>query len=150
MLRRASVDVGALAALPPLRPCAVKVSEISGGKVGADKVIALSRLVIDPEEPQNAATILIGAFLRTLRREGRWQAVVTFADLSEGHTGAVYRAANATFAGVTAPEPYWVDPSTGRRVSRKSTKSRTARTMSELGLERRVSPGKLRFIWWLT
>lgn len=144
--------VGAVQFLPPLPPAARKVAALAaaqGRRVPADRVVALSRLAIAPDEPQNAASILVGAALRTLKLERRWCAVVTFADTSAGHTGRVYRALNAEPAGMTKPEPYWIDPATGGRVSRKATHSRTKAQMSALGLEQRMSEGKYRFVWWL-
>jgi hypothetical protein len=90
--------------------------------------------------------MLIGASLRLLKKGGRYDVVITYADTSRGHTGAIYRATNAEYCGLTRPEPYWVDQH-GRRVSRKATISRTASQMRALGYRREVSPGKHCFRW---
>lgn len=141
--------------LPPLPPAARLISRVAaerGLDVPPARVVTLTRLVVAPGEPQNVASMLVGAALRQLRRDGRYDAVVTFADMSEGHTGQVYRALNAEYLGVSKPEPYWVSVGAdGReaRVSRKATVSRTTAQMRALGLERRVSEGKHRFVWWL-
>jgi len=95
-------------------------------------VLALSRLVVVPGEPTNAASILIGACIREIRRRRQWPLLVTYADQSQGHTGTIYRATNWTYAGLTKPEPRWVDQE-GRQVSRLATKSRTAAEMTALG-----------------
>lgn len=134
--------VGAALFLPPLPPAAKKHA-----KMDPKKVTTLSRLVVAPGEPQNVAGMLIGASLRHLRRDGRYDTVLTFADLSQGHSGTVYKATNAISCGLTKPEPYWVDPRTGARVSRKATTSRTVAEMRALGYERRMSPGKHCFKW---
>lgn len=136
--------IGAALFLPPLPPAAKKHA-----KSDPKKVITLSRLVVHPDEPTNVESMLIGASLRRLRRDRRYDTVLTFADTSRGHTGAIYKATNATYCGLTKPEPYWVDPATGKRVSRKSTRSRTVAEMRALGYERRVSPGKHCFKWVL-
>jgi len=136
--------VGAAMFLPPLPPAAKKHA-----KTDPRKVTTLSRLVVAPGEPQNVAGMLIAASLKQLRRDGRYDTVLTFADLSQGHSGTVYKATNATPCGLTKPEPYWVDPRSGRRVSRKATVSRTVAEMRALGYERRVSPGKHCFKWEL-
>lgn len=144
--------VGVAQFLPPLPPAARKVSELAlerGRAVDPKRVIALTRLVIAPGEPQNAASILVGAALRKIKRDRRWQAIVTFADSSAGHTGRVYLALNAEPVGFTEPEVYWVDPETGARVSRKATTSRTSSEMKALGLQREKSAGKYRYIWWV-
>jgi hypothetical protein len=68
------------------------------------RVLSLSRLALAPTEPQNAESILIGWSVRRIRREGKWVALVTFADESQGHTGTIYRATNWTYVGRTKPE----------------------------------------------
>lgn len=74
--------------------------------------------------------------------------MVTFADMAQGHTGAIYRATNAEYLGVSKPEVYWVDRE-GRMVSRKATRTRNFAEMRALGLEQRRSPGKHVFRWRL-
>jgi hypothetical protein len=118
--------VGVALWLPPTKVCAQTVHS------DWRRVLSLSRLVVLPDEPQNAASLLIGASVRRIRAEGRWAALVTFADQSQGHTGAIYKATNWTPKGETRPEPRWVDAS-GRQVSRLSTKSRTRAQMEALG-----------------
>lgn len=142
--KRQGQIVGAALFLPPLPPAAKKHA-----KTDPKKVTTLSRLVVVPGEPQNVATMLIGSALRYLRKDKRYDTVLTFADLAQGHTGAIYRATNATYCGLTKPEPYWIDPRTGKRVSRKATRSRTVAEMRSLGYERRMSPGKHCFKWEL-
>lgn len=93
--------------------------------------------------------MLIAASLRQLRRDRRYDTVITYADLSQGHKGTVYKATNAIPCGKTEPKAYWVDPKTGRRVSLKATRSRTVAEMRALGYERCVSPGKFCFKWFL-
>lgn len=148
-----SRDVAAVVQfLPPLPPASrliVERGKERGLTIEQNKVIALTRLVVVPGEPQNVASMLVGAALRQLRRDRRWQAVVTFADMRQGHTGNVYRALNAEYLGQTAPETVWID-SEGAMVSRKSTVSRTYEDMRKLGYRQEKSPGKHRFVWWLT
>lgn len=126
-LMRGSAIVGAALWLPPPRPCAESVD-----RENWRRVLSLSRLAIVPGEPANAASIFIGAMVREIRNAGRWCSLVTFADLSQGHTGTIYRATNWAYAGLTKPEPRWVDE-LGRQVSRKATTSRTASQMEALG-----------------
>jgi len=136
--------VAAALFLPPLPPAAKKHT-LSGDP---KKVIALHRLVVAPDEPQNVATILIGGSLRRLKKDGRYDTVITFADKSQGHTGTIYRASNAEYLGESKPETYWVDAE-GRTVSRKATTSRTYEQMRNLGYSPRRSPGKHIFRWAL-
>lgn len=126
-LVRAGQVVGAAIWIPPTRPCAESVDRDNWRNV-----LSLSRLAIAPGEPKNAASVFIGAMVRVIRDGGRWCALVTFADESQGHTGTIYKATNWTYVGLTKPEPRWVDAE-GRQVSRLSTKSRTASQMEALG-----------------
>jgi hypothetical protein len=118
--------VGAALWLPPTKPCARTVHD------DWTRVLSLSRLALLPGEPTNAESLLIGASIRLIRRTKRWAALVTFADLSQGHTGTIYRATGWTYLGLTKPEPRWEDAA-GRQVSRLATKSRTRAEMEALG-----------------
>jgi hypothetical protein len=122
--------------LPPTKVCAQSVFKDYWWKV-----ISLTRLVVLPSEPQNTASMLIGAsirWLRTLKNESgarKWHALVTFADDSEGHTGNIYRATNWLYMGKTKPYARWVT-SDGAQVSTKcGPRTRTAQEMRALGYE---------------
>lgn len=143
-LRRGGEIVSAALFLPPLPPAAKKHA-----KTEPKKVTTLHRLVVVPGEPQNVAGMTISRSLRQLTKDGRYDVVLTYADMSRGHAGTVYKATNAHSCGTSKPEPYWVDPVSGRRVSRKATRSRTVAEMRALGYERHVSPGKHCFKWVL-
>lgn len=126
-LYRGEVLVGAALWMPPTRVCAESVH------VEWRRVLSLSRLAIAPGEPQNAASILLGASMRRILQSRRWVALVTYADQSQGHTGTIYRATGWAYRGETKPEARWID-ATGRQVSRKSAaRSRTAAEMVALG-----------------
>ena len=140
--KRGGEVVGAAALLPPLPPAARKHA-----KDDPKRVTSLSRIVVRSGEPQNVASMLIGATLKQVRRDRKYNTVLTYADLAQGHTGAIYRATNAQHCGLTKPKEYWADPATGRRVSAKATRSRTVAEMRALGYQRRVSPGKHCFKW---
>jgi len=126
LFRGASL-VGTALWMPPTRACAETVDRQEWRRV-----VSLSRLAVAPAEPQNAASLFIGAMLRAMQRGHRWVAAVTFADLSQGHKGTIYKATNWTHIGITRPEPRWEDAS-GKQVSRLSTKSRTAGAMTKMG-----------------
>jgi hypothetical protein len=61
------------------------------------------RLAVDVSAPRNTASQFLAAGLRKLHEDKPelW-AVVTYADSCQSHDGAIYRATNATFTGVTA------------------------------------------------
>ena len=138
-LYRGGLLVGAALWLPPTANCA------RGVHSDWRRVLALSRLVVLPSEPQNAASLLIGGSIRLIRKTGKWAALVTFADLRQGHTGGIYRATNWIDKGLTDPQPCWVD-SSGKQVSRLSTRSRTSAEMRAAGYTMIGRFAKRRFV----
>lgn len=66
-------------------------------------VLSLSRLAIRPETPKNACTFLIGKSVKLIPANV-WPCLVTYADLMQEHTGAIYRASNWTYIGLTKPQ----------------------------------------------
>lgn len=93
-------------------------------------VLTLSRLVISPDVPKNAATFLLMRSVRMLPPQ--WRCLLTYADTWQGHTGHIYHAAGWEYLGLTKPErTYVVD---GRMVARKAgPKTRTHADMVALG-----------------
>lgn len=96
-------------------------------------VLSLSRLAVAPAAPANAASFLLGGSVRLIDRRV-WPCLVTYADQYRGHTGAIYRATNWEYVGLTKPQPVWVVG--GRVTARKAgPKSRTVADMKALGAE---------------
>lgn len=151
MYRTGGVLVGVAQWLPPTKVCAQSVLPEYW-----TKVISLTRLAVAPGEPQNAATMLIGAsikWLRTLRTpEGavKWRALVTFADESQGHTGAIYKATNWLYKGTTGAYPRWLKPDGTQVATQSGPKTRTAQEMRDLGYEMVGKFRKHKFVMFLT
>jgi hypothetical protein len=140
-LLRAGALVGAALWMPPTKICAASVDAVAWRRV-----LALSRLVVDDAQPTNAESIFLGSMIREVRRDGRWTALVTYADAGEGHRGTIYRATNWAYAGVTRPERRWIDAD-GKRVSKKSAgTSRTVAEMQALGFVDAGSSVKHKFV----
>jgi hypothetical protein len=68
------------------------------------EVLSLSRLVIVPDVPKNAASFLIGKSIHLIRKDGRFCCLLTYADTSQGHDGGIYRATNWEYMGLTTPD----------------------------------------------
>lgn len=99
-------------------------------------VLALSRLVVSPLVPTNGASFLLGKSEKLIRKDKRWKCLVTYADTWQGHTGAIYKATNWNYIGKTSPGEVWLDPSSGKMVSRKAgPKTRNKSEMLDLGYE---------------
>ena len=110
------------------------------------RVLSLTRLVITPDTPANAASFLLAKSVKLIKSDGRFSSLVTYADDSQGHLGTIYRAAGWDYVGVTAPSPRWIDPKSGRQVSPKATKNRTKEMMLALGYVKVGSFVKHKFI----
>lgn len=132
--------VGCALWLPPTRVAAESVN-----RENWQRVLSLSRLVVLPEVPTNGESFLIGRSIRLIRSEQKWLSLVTYADESQGHTGAIYKATNWEFIGRTGPYPRWVDAS-GRQVACKATKNRTKQQMLDLGHLQDGRYHKLKFV----
>lgn len=103
--------VGVAQWFPPIRSAA-----IASWDGDWHEVLALSRLAIAPDVPTNAASFLLAASVRLIKDDGRYRCLITYADTWRGHTGAIYRAANWEYMGMTQPNGRWVD-SAGMLVS---------------------------------
>lgn len=97
------------------------------------QVLSLSRLVVAPNVPKNACSFLVGRGIRQIKREGRFVALVTYADEYMGHDGGVYRSLGFEYVGRTGPYAKWIDPKTNRQVATQATTSRTKAEMEALG-----------------
>lgn len=76
---------------------------------GYRTTLILSRMVIHPLVPMNGASFLLGASIRHIADIGRYEYLMTYADTWRGHSGAVYRAANWTYQGMSEPTAIWLD-----------------------------------------
>ena len=113
--------------LPPAQAVGPGVCEsLSLPQSFAQRVLSLSRTVVLPDMPKNAASFLIGRSIRLIRKDvartpwRSWAALVTFADTWQGHTGAIYKATNWKYDGLTRAYPVYIDTKTGKLVGRKS------------------------------
>lgn len=131
--------------LPPTRVAAESVNREKW-----KQVLSLTRLVVAPGIPKNAATFMLAKSVKMIKQDARFVSLVTYADESQGHLGRIYRAANWVYVGRTGPYPRWIDPSSGRQVAPKATKNRTKAQMEELGYIKQGSYYKHKYILHLT
>ena len=96
------------------------------------QVLSLTRMVMIPGAPKNSCSFLLAKSVKLIKREGRFVALVTYADESQGHTGGVYAASGWQYVGRTGPYPRWEDEN-GMQVACKATKNRTKAEMLALG-----------------
>lgn len=114
LINKASLEVVGVALWMPPTKAAAQCN------YGGDfrKVITLSRLAIHPDTPKNAASFLLGGSERMIRKDGRFEFLLTYADTWQGHTGAIYKATNWDYLGETKPTEVWVN-NEGRMMGKK-------------------------------
>ncbi len=96
------------------------------------RVLALSRFVLEPTVPKNGASFLLARSSKLIEAAGGWDCLVTYADEWQGHVGTIYKAAGWEYVGVTKPERVYVLD--GRMIARKAgPKTRTHGEMVALG-----------------
>ena len=134
------VQAGAAIWIPPTKGAALTVASDWTG------VLALSRLVVAPDAPKNAASFLLGRSMRLIDR-GRWPWLLTYADTRLGHTGGIYLATNWTRVGPVPAGDVWVHRLTGEQRGRKrGGRTLLAREMEELGFVRQPPHPKIKFV----
>lgn len=126
--------------LPPTRVAAESVNRKEW-----QKVLSLTRFVLEPGLPTNAASFLLAKSIKLIRKDARFVSLVTYADFSQGHTGTIYKASNWIYVGVTSKYPRWKNVD-GLQVSPKSTKNRTKSEMEKLGYVKVGSFSKHKFV----
>jgi hypothetical protein len=131
---------GAALWIPPTRTAAEATTDGDWRRV-----LALSRLVIEPSVPTNGASFLLTHSVRLIEAEDDWDILVTYADEWRGHTGAIYRAAGWEYVGKTKPERVYTI--NDEMVARKAgPNTRTHSDMLSLGAKCVGSFAKHKFV----
>ncbi len=112
--------------LPPTKVAAQSINDIWW------KVLSLTRLVILPDVPKNAASFLLSKSIKLIWNDNNYLSLVTYADEYKNHLGIIYKASNWTYVGKTGPYARWED-SNGKQVAQKATINRIKSKMLELG-----------------
>ncbi len=72
-----------------------------------DDCMALTRLWLSDELPNNSESRVIGIALRALRKFTKLKFLVSYADPSQGHEGIVYQATNWLYTGLSETMPLY-------------------------------------------
>lgn len=81
------------------------------------KVLSLTRLAINPIVPKNACSFLLAHSIKLIDKT-KWHCLVTYADTWQSHTGAIYKANNWEYLGLTKPSPVFQNEQ-GKMMGRK-------------------------------
>lgn len=114
-----------------------------------EHVTELHRMAIVDEAPKNTATWFISRALRRLKRyKPKYWAVVSFAEIEEGHDGTVYQAANADYYGTSRPRMCYVDEDGRLRTRRQCGENISVEEAKERGWETVMRDSKHRYVFW--
>lgn len=131
-------------------PCSENVRASLWGKENVNHVTELHRLHILDETPKNTESWFVSRVLKQLKidKPQIW-GVLSFSDLTEGHSGVIYQALNAYRIGQTSPANFYIDQTGRLRHPRQNGVNITKPMAKELGwvVERRMS--KNRYLWLL-
>ena len=83
-----------------------------------NKLLELSRLFILDGTPKNTESYFIGKCLKWLKKNTDYEAIVSFADPTQGHQGTIYKATNFILLGKTAPNYHYMTEF-GQRIHKK-------------------------------
>lgn len=86
-----------------------------------NQVLGLTRFCLVDDRPENAGSFLISKSIKSLDK--KYGMLLTYADNAQNHDGGLYRASNWNYNGLTNELACWIDPVTGRGVSKKSGKN---------------------------
>ena len=131
-------------------PCSDSVRAPVFGTEYKDHVTELHRLHILDCTPKNTETWFISRCLKRLKEDipEIW-AVISFSDLTEGHTGVIYRAANAYRLGSTGKAVFYMDGFGRLRHPHQNGENITREKAVKRGWTPVARKAKNRFLWLL-
>ena len=72
-------------------------------KYNPDKVMELRRLCCIDDTPKNTESYFIGKTLKWLQKYTDIETVISYADITQGHEGTIYKASNFKHVGISPP-----------------------------------------------
>lgn len=120
------------------------------GESGKGKVTEFHRMAIKDKAPKNSGSWFISRSLDRLKDyKPKYEAVVSFADTTEGHDGTVYQAANADYYGSTGKATYYRKPDGQLKAPRQVGENITVSEARERGWSVDRRDVKHRYVFWL-
>jgi len=110
----------------------------------------LHRLVTLDETPHNTETWFISKALDGLKEyKNKYKAVISFADMTEGHSGIIYQASNAIYYGMTDENIFYRDQDGNLRAPRQNGVNISKEDAIERGWEPEKRKSKHRYLFLL-
>ena len=120
------------------------------GKGQKRSVTELHRLVLLDEVPKNSESWFIVRALKALKKDRPYyNAVLSFADATEGHLGIIYQATNAIYTGTSGKATFYLDETGRLRHPRQNGVNITKEVAQEKGWSPVKREGKHRYLYLL-
>jgi hypothetical protein len=131
-------------------PCSEAVCASVFGLEHKRSVTELHRLVIIDDTPKNTESWFIVRALKMLKRDRpQYNAVLSFADATEGHLGVIYQATNAIYTGTSGKATFYLDQTGRLRHPRQNGKNITRQEAELRGWKPVKREGKHRYLYVL-
>lgn len=131
-------------------PCSENVRASVFGEKYKDCVTELHRLHILDCTPKNTESWFISRCLKLLKKDKpQIKAVLTFSDLTEGHSGTIYKATNAYRLGTTGRARFYRDKDGRLRHPRQNGVNITEEMAKERGWTSEIREAKNRYLYLL-
>lgn len=113
-------------------------------------VTELHRLVLLEEMPKNTESWFIVRALKELKKDRPYyNAVLSFADATQGHVGTIYQATNARYCGTSGKATFYIDLSGRLRHPRQNGVNITKEEAKNRGWKPVKREGKHRYLYLL-
>ena len=131
-------------------PCSERVRSSIFGEEHKEHVTELHRLHIQDCTPKNTESWFIARCLKLLKADKPdiW-AVISFSDLTAGHTGVIYRASNAYFLGATRKMRFYYDTNGRLRHPRQCGVNIKEQEAAQMGWKPVMRESKYRYLFLL-
>jgi hypothetical protein len=131
-------------------PCSEAVCSSVFGADFKRSVTELHRLVLLDEIPKNSESWFIVRALKQLKKDRpQYNAVLSFADATEGHIGVIYQATNAIYTGTSGKATFFLDSDGRLRHPRQNGVNIRSTKAKELGWQAVKREGKHRYLYLL-
>lgn len=129
-------------------PCSENVRSSIFGEQYKDWVTELHRLHILDCTPKNTESWFISRCLKLLKEDKpQIKAVISFSDMTEGHSGVIYKATNAYRLGTTGKAKFYRDKDGRLRHPRQSGVNITEAMAKEKGWKSEIRESKNRYLY---
>ena len=113
-------------------------------------VTELHRLVLLDEVPKNSESWFIVRALKALKKDRPYyNAVLSFADATQGHLGIIYQATNAIYTGTSRKATFYLNPTGRVRHPRQNGHNVTKDEIKEWNWKPTQREGKHRYLYLL-